>query len=348
MTFLLYGATGYTGQLIAEACAARGPRPILAGRTEAAVKALAERLGLPWVAVSLDDGPGLDRALGEVGAVLHCAGPFTRTSRPMVDACLRTGRHYLDLTGEIPVFESCAARDDEAKVRGVMLMPGVGFDVVPSDCLAVHLARRLPGATHLELCIASLGAISHGTALTALEEFRGVAVERVGGRLVSAPLGAQRTFDFGDGRTRTGVEAPLADVASAWRSTGIPNIRASLALNPRLGALIRLAPLAASLMRIGPVARALRSCVKPGGPDAAARARGKSSVLAEVRDARGAVARARLDGPDAYALTVDCALLCVARALAGQAPPGYQSPAMAFGPDMVLEAPGVTRRDLPA
>ena len=267
----------------------------------------------------------------------------------MADACLRAGRHYLDITGEIPVFEALAARDAEARARGVMLLPGVGFDVVPSDCLAVHVARRLPGATHLELCIASLGGLSHGTALTSLEQFEGVAVERVDGKLTTSPLGKHlRAFDFGDGKVRMGVGAPLGDVSTAYRSTGVANLRVALALPSRLRRMVKLAPLFAPLLRTGPVARLARSMVKSGGPDAAARARGKSAVYAEARTDDGRLVAARLDGPEAYSLTVDCALLCAARVLAGAAPPGFQTPAMAYGPELVLEAPGVTRVDLPA
>lgn len=347
MGFLLYGATGYTGQLIAEACAARGLSPTLAGRSAEPLQALATRLGLPFVVASLQDPAALDRALGGVKAVLHCAGPFSRTSAPMVEACLRTGRHYLDITGEIPVFEACAARDAEAKARGVMLMPGVGFDVVPSDCLALYVARRLPGATKLELCIASLGSVSHGTALTALEEFRGVAVERVDGKLVESTLGSRwRTFDFGDGRRLNAVAGPLADVSTAWRSTGLGNLSVYLAVGRRLRRMIQLGAAAAPLLRLRPVSRLVQALVRRGGPDASTRAAGRTSVLAEATDAGGRSFRARLDGPEAYSLTVAAALACTQRVLEGVAPPGFQTPALAYGPDLVLEVPGVSRTDL--
>lgn len=348
MSFLLYGATGYTGQLVAEACAARGLRPTLAGRSAAPLSALADRVGLPHAVVPLDDPAGLDRALGAVPLVLHCAGPFAETSRPMVDACLRTGRHYLDITGEIPVFEAAQVRDAEAKARGVLLMPGVGFDVVPSDCLALHTSRLLPGATSLELCVASFGSVSHGTAVTALSQFRGSSVERVGGRLVPSRFGARRRpFDLGDGEQHAAVGAPLADVLTASVSTGIQDVRAYLVLGAKLRRALRLAPLLGPLLGVGPIARMLRSSLPAGGPDLATRARGRTVLVVEVADSAGRRACARLAGPDAYTLTVDCALLCVQRILEGRAPPGFQTPAQAFGPDLVLEAPGVARSDLP-
>src|SRR6185295_7223829 len=147
---LIYGANGYTGDLVARLAASRGLRPILSGRS-AAVAALARELGCESRVFALEATEALERGLLDALVVAHCAGPFSRTSRPMADACLRAGAHYLDITGEAAVFEALAARDAEAKARGVMLLPGVGFDVVPSDCLAAHLARRLPTATRLAL-----------------------------------------------------------------------------------------------------------------------------------------------------------------------------------------------------
>src|SRR6266550_6648973 len=152
MAWMIYGANGYTGQLIAELANNHGEKPILAGRNAAKVRALAEKLGLPWRAFALDRPD-----LRDIELVLHCAGPFSATSRPMVDACLLARAHYLDITGEIDVFESVLGRDEEARQRGIVLLPGAGFDVVPSDCLAALLKQRLPSATKLELAFAPIG-----------------------------------------------------------------------------------------------------------------------------------------------------------------------------------------------
>jgi short subunit dehydrogenase-like uncharacterized protein len=149
--FLIYGATGFTGKLTARTATEKGLRPILAGRNEAKLKAIAQPLGLQYRVFDLSDAAAIDAALGQVDAVLHIAGPFSATSKPMADACLRTGTHYLDITGEIDVFEALAQRDEEARKAGIMLLPGAGFDVVPSDCLALHLKQKLPDATDLKI-----------------------------------------------------------------------------------------------------------------------------------------------------------------------------------------------------
>src|ERR1700682_2360478 len=141
--WLIYGANGYTGKLIAREAFRRGHRPLLAGRSAGRIAPLARELGCESRTFALDRAGD---ALDGIGLVLHCAGPFIRTSAQMIEACLRSGSHYLDITGEIPVFESIMKRNADAIARGVTLLPGVGFDVVPTDCLAAMLARRLSDA----------------------------------------------------------------------------------------------------------------------------------------------------------------------------------------------------------
>ncbi len=200
-TFLLYGANGYTGQLIAREAVVRGLRPILAGRNAEAVTTLASQLGLEQRIFTLEDTAATRAGLEGVTAVLHCAGPFAHTARPMVDACLEARVHYLDITGEISVFEMAAARDTEAMAAGVLLLPGAGFDVVPSDCLALHLHRRLPTATHLALGFHGIGRFSRGTATTIVENLHGGGVIRRGGVLTNVPSAWRtRDIDFGQGR----------------------------------------------------------------------------------------------------------------------------------------------------
>lgn len=347
MALLLYGATGYTGRLIIARCLARGLRPILAGRSEA-VRELARSHGLPATVVGLDDPQALEQALAGVTVVLHCAGPFSRTSRPMADACLAAGAHYLDITGEIGVFEALAARNAEARGRGVMLLPGIGFDVVPSDCLALHLKQRLPSATRLLLAFESSGGLSRGTATTMVENIsRGGAVRREG-RIVPVPAG-WKTIQVDLGRGLESVTTlPWGDVATAWYSTGIPDIevytRTTAVMRFGLVASRYLGPLLSS----APVQRLLKGRIRnrAPGPDAAARAGGVSRLYGEVSDASGRTARARLQGPEGYTMTAHTAVAAAERVLAGGATSGFRTPSLAFGADFVLGIEGVTREDL--
>jgi short subunit dehydrogenase-like uncharacterized protein len=267
----------------------------------------------------------------------------------MAEACLRAGVHYLDVTGEIEVFEAMATRDGAARAAGVMLLPGVGFDVVPSDCLAAHLGRRLPAATRLTLAFMSNGGLSRGTATTAVENLDRGGVVRQGGVLTPVPIAwKRRSVDFGDGIERVAVTIPWGDIATAWRSTHIPDIEVYMAMPARLRAGMRVARLARPLLGLGPVQSVLKRLVRSGaaGPDADARARGWTRLWGEAGAPDGSRAASRLRGPEGYAFTVETALLCLRRVLAGQAPTGYQTPATAYGPDLVLEVPGVVREDV--
>jgi short subunit dehydrogenase-like uncharacterized protein len=346
--FLLYGANGYTGNLIADMASERGLRPILAGRDTVAIERLARELNLEHRAFALDDSAAIDAALGEVAAVLHCAGPFSRTSKPMSDACLRTNTHYMDITGEAAIIESLAARDAKAKAAGVMLLPCVGFDVVPSDCLAAHLKRRLPSATHLALGIQGMGRISRGTATTMVENINRGGLVRRDGNLTSVPAAWKtRDIDFGRGAVKA-TTIPWGDVASAYYSTGIPNIEVYAAIPGSLRRMMKLSRYFGWLLGSGPVQRALKKRInnQPLGPDENERERGKSFVWGEVMDDSGKRAVSRLRGPEGYKMTTLTAIAIVERVLAGQFSVGFQTPAKAYGPDLILEIEGVVREDV--
>jgi short subunit dehydrogenase-like uncharacterized protein len=346
--FLLYGANGYTGKLIASMAVERGLRPILAGRDKNTIEPLAAEHKLEHRIFALDDAQAIDAALREVSVVLHCAGPFSRTSRPMADACLRTGTHYLDITGEASVIETLAARDEKAKAAGVMLLPCVGFDVVPSDCLAAHLKRRLPTATHLALGIQGMGRVSRGTATTMVENINRGGLVRQGGKLTPVPAAWKtREIDFGRGPVQA-TTIPWGDVASAFYSTGIPNIEVYAAIPGNVRRLMKLSRAFGWLLGTGPAQRFLKKRIKaqPPGPSEEERVRGKSYVWGEVKDDSGKRAVSRLRGPEGYTLTALTALRIVERVLGGQFSPGFQTPSKAYGADLILEIEGVTREDL--
>lgn len=347
-TFLLYGANGYTGELVARLARERGLHPLLAGRDAAKIKPLATELGFEHVSFALDDRAKMDAALKNVAVVLHCAGPFSRTSKPMADGCLRTGTHYLDITGEISVFESLAARRAEAEAARVMLLPGVGFDVVPSDCLAAHLKRRLPSANHLTLAIQGLGRISHGTATTMVENINRGGVVRRDGRLTPVPSAWRtREVDFGRGPTKA-TTIPWGDISTAFHSTGIPNIEVYAAVPTAARRMMKASRPLGPLLATAPVQRFLKNRIKaqPAGPSAGEREHGKSFVWGEVSDDAGQHKQSRLSGPEGYTLTARTALAVVERVLAGIAPVGFQTPSLAYGADFILEIEGVVREDL--
>jgi short subunit dehydrogenase-like uncharacterized protein len=345
--FLIYGANGYTGELVAREAARRGLRPVLGGRNQAQVTALAAELGLECRVFDLSQPAAVDAGLAGMTAVTNCAGPFVRTAWPVIDACLRTRVHYIDITGELGQFERCAGRDGEAQEAGVMLLPGAGFDVVPSDCLAVHLKERLPAANRLTLGIQTAGGISRGTATTAIENAQQGAFVRVDGRITCIPAGSRtRSIDFGRGPVEA-IVLPWGDVATAYYSTGISNIEVYFAFPDALRTGIRLSRYLTPLLKIGAVQNLLIGRIRAGrpGPSAAQRAGGYALLWGQVKDSAGRTATARLRTPESYDLTAMSTLLILEKILAGQARPGYQTPAKAYGSGLVLELPGVVLTD---
>jgi len=346
-TFLIYGANGYTGELITRYAAERGLKPILAGRSEAKISELAGKYGFEYRVFSLDDTAKLDAALNEVDMVLHCAGPFSITNLPMVNACLRNKKHYTDITGEISVFETCAAMDKKAVEAGIMVMPGVGFDVVPSDCLARHLKDRLPSATHLSLAFYGMGRISHGTQATmTMNVGRGGAI-RKDGQITPVPAAWKtREIDFGEGVTKTGVTIPWGDVSTAFYSTGIPNIEVFTVVPPSAVKMMKASRYLGWLLATGPVQKYLQSKIPPGGPSDAEREKGKTLMWGKATDADGNTVESRQQGPEGYTLTALAALNIAEKILAGNHKPGFQTPAKAYGADLILEIEGTARQDI--
>jgi saccharopine dehydrogenase (NAD+, L-lysine-forming) len=322
--------------------------PTLAGRDGGRLRALAEELVLPYRIFDLDDTEALDTAVEATQLVLHCAGPFVRTAAPMVDACLRTGTDYLDITGEIDVFERIAARDDEAQAADTMLLPGVGFDVVPTDCLAAYLHQQLPDAVQVELAIFGRGGISRGTATTAIEQLGEGGVIRRDGVLQPVPTGWRtRSVDFGGGPVDV-ITIPWGDVATAYYSTGIPNVTTYMRFPDWVQQVMHWGGRWADRLPVAPARQLLKRRVQRGdpGPTAEERERGESVVWGEVMNEAGECATARLHGPETYDFTVEAALAVVERILNGSRPSGFQTPSSAFGPDFVLAIDGVTRTPL--
>ena len=336
---LIYGAYGYTGELIARETAERGLDFVVAGRNGTKTRGIGVELGVESRVFPADEAV---ENLDGVDVVLNCAGPFADTYRPVVEACLETGTHYADITGEFPVFEALAERDREAEQAGVCLLPGAGFDVVPTDCLAGHLHERLPGATHLRLGFEAHTSVSGGTLASALEHAGSGGIARRDGRIESVPLAADsRTVDFGTG-PRNAVTIPWGDVSTAYYTTGIPNIDVYIALPAHLEPFVRGFNYAGGLLSLDPVREGVQTLARTfvSGPSKRTREREQVFVWGEARTAEKTVTT-RLVTPETYALTVDAATSAAARLDNPDAPTGYHTPASAFDPNFVLELDGV-------
>jgi len=343
--WMLYGANGFTGTLVAEEAVKRGHRPILAGRSAEKLRPLAERLGLEMVAVDLNDARGLEDAVKRVPLVFHAAGPFVHTSEPMLKACLAAKASYVDITGELSVFERTLSLDARAKQLGIALISGVGFDVIPSDCLAKYVASAVPEATSLEIAFSAVGSPSAGTAKTMLEMMPRGAYVRRNGALVPAPTPAEtRVVRFPKGE-RTVVSIPWGDLVTAYHSTGVPNITTYIAMPPAVARVNQvLDPLITRVLEYPSVLRTAQKLVErvAKGPTEAERATGRSMLWARASDKRGNAKEAWLDTVEGYRLTAEGGVLAVEKILE-KGVTGATTPALAFGADFVLEI-GSTRR----
>lgn len=342
---LLYGATGYVGGLIARRASERDRPVTLAGRSRDDLAAVAGSLEADYRVFSLDDPAGIDDALADVTVVLNCVGPFSLSNRPLVEGCLRTGTHYLDIAGEVPAVRTVAGYDERAGAAGVSLLPGAGFGVVPTDCLAASLADAVPSARTLRLAFQAVGGASQGTLRTLLGDLHTDGVVRRDGSLVPERPGTRSLcVDFGAGPVDTVSNPWRADLFTAGYSTDVPTVETYSAFPRPIRWLTRRGRIGRAIWGSRPMQGALDRLVdrRPDGPDASERESGETHVWGEVESGDGTTVAARLHGPEAYEFTVRTALELANRVRDGDAPAGFQTPATAYGAEIVTAIDGVT------
>lgn len=345
MEYLLYGANGYTAGLVIEESLRQGIKPVLAGRNRQKTEELAQRYGLKYLVFGLDDAAGVDKALTGFRVLLNCAGPFIHTAKPLVEACIRNGVHYLDITGEIPVFELVKSYDQTAKASNVGLMSGVGFDVVPTDCAAKYLHARLPSATRLKLAFASVGgSISHGTMLTMVENLGSGGAIRQEGKIIPKPIGHKGLLVNFGAKTRFCMTIPWGDISTAFTTTGISNIETYTAATRGSFRMMKLAPLFNPILRTSWVKNQFRNYIHRNikGPTPEQNEHGRSLVWGEVMDVHGNRFEVRLEGPEGYKLTAVASVYITRYFLEKEVPAGYHTPAGLMGYELFTSLPGTT------
>ncbi len=342
MRWMIYGANGYTGELIAREAARRGLGPVLAGRRRESVEALARTLGLEARAFGLDDAAALAGQIQGHALVLNCAGPFSATAAPMMEACLRARTHYLDITGEIAVFEHAQSLHARAQDAGVVLCPGVGFDVIPTDCVAAALKEALPDATHLALGFDSRSGFSPGTAKTSVEGLAQGGKVRRDGKIITVPLAYEvRRIDFGDGE-KDAMTIPWGDVSTAYHTTGIPNIQVFIPGSARMIASARRANYVRPLLGLQWVQKLIKARIgrTVKGPSEKMRAQMPTFVWGEASNARGQKRTARIRTANGYSLTITGSLAVVEHLMTVQPAGGTYTPARLVDAGLVTRLPG--------
>lgn len=337
---VIYGSYGYTGRLISELASKSSSNVLLAGRNRDRLENQAEKLGLPYFAANLDRPDDLDRLMANASVVIHCAGPFHQTWKPMLDACIRNNCHYLDITGEIDVFEGIKSRDDKLLEVGIMAMPGTGFDVVPTDCMALYLKKKLPDAINLELAFMGLGGgISHGTAQTMADNLGSGSLIRENGTIKQVPAAFKvKEIDFGRG-VKTAASIPWGDVSTAHFTTGIPNITVYTAMKRSAVRMLKLSNYLGAILRLSAVKSFIKKWIGKNvdGPDAKSREEGISVIWGRAENEKGKAKVARLITQEGYTLTAKTAFLIAQKVTDGNYKTGYQTPAAVYGETFILE-----------
>jgi len=339
---LIYGAYGYTGRLIIDQFLSQGIKPLIAGRNKEKTMALGDEKGLEAEGFDLAETDKLNAWLGKGAVVIHCAGPFSHTAKQMLDACIETKTHYLDITGEYEVLDLAQSFDNKAKEAGIMVMPGAGFDVVPSDCLAAHLYAQMPDATHLELAFVNKGSrLSRGTAKTMIEGIGKKQAYRKDGKYAYNKSGHEvKEIDFGEFK-QISMAIPWGDISTAYFSTGIPNIQVYLGSDKNQIGQARKAASLGFLLKLGFVQNFLKKQIdkKPAGPSDEKRAGAKTYMWGKVSNGDKEI-EARIVAPDGYTLTALTTVSIANKVTADQFTAGYQTPSTAYGKDLILEVDG--------
>jgi short subunit dehydrogenase-like uncharacterized protein len=343
MSFLIYGASGYTGKLIVELSIKKGLKPVLAGRTESKIKPLAEKYGLEYLIFGLDKIEDIVQNIAKFPLVLNCAGPFSRTAKLLVEACLIAKTHYLDITGEIEVFERIKSYDSQAKKKGIILMPGVGFDVVPTDCMAKYLSAKLTDATHLELAFTSIGgSISHGTVTTMVESLGNKGFARENGIMVYKSTGYKgKWIDFGSLK-QFAITIPWGDISTAYSTTRIPNIETYAGASKSAYFFMKLQILFNPILRTKFIKNLIQKYVddKITGPNESHFQNGKSLIYGKVTNAKSEIFEGRIETIEGYRLTAEASVLITQKVFDLEGISGYQTPAGLFGYGLILEIEG--------
>ena len=339
---LVYGSYGYTGRLIVDKLLEAEIGVVLSGRNEDSLREMSEATGLEYRVAAIPDlihTPGL---FNDIAIFVHCAGPFIYTARQAAEACIKNNCHYLDITGEYKVFEDLQTLDSQAREAGIMLLPGAGFDVVPTDCLAAKLNSLLPGSENLLLAFATKGGgTSRGTAKTMIESVPDGLIIRENGKLTSVPLGSRSMeIDFGPFQQLC-AGLSWGDISTAWFSTGIPNISVFVGTSVRQLNSMKWMGRLSFLFRIGWIKKFLLSRIdkRPPGPGEKKRKTARTYLYGKV-SLNNQSAELRLETNEVYSFTAMSVALICSHILSGQVSKGFQTPSSAYGEDFVLNIEG--------
>lgn len=327
---LVYGAAGYMGQLFLKTIQHEGIEIVVGARKRF-------NTNVPIRVFSLDTKAEIVQHIQDVKLVINLAGPFKNTAKPLVEACIENGTHYIDIAGEFPELEAVYAYNDVAQKAGVMLMPGAGFGVVPTDLVANLAKHRLPDAIQLKIGYITNGGASRGTLKTVLADINkeGVVLEN-GAYNKALPAFKSFTLSVNDKQHQLVYNPWRADLFSARISTGIQNIE-TYANFP--GFVVKMMHGKLLWLRDFLLKRLIN--LLPIGPSEKQLNKGNTVCYAEVSNAKGEQATARIEGPEAYVFTAYTLMAIAKKIINDDYKSGYQTPAL-YGTELLEGIPKIT------
>lgn len=322
-------------------------KPIIAGRNGLEIEKIANENGVDFRIFDLKDQNAIEKGLEGMDVILNCAGPFSKTAEPILRACLVKKVHYFDITGEIDVFRLAHSFHEQAIEKGIIICPGTGFDVVPTDCLALMLKEQFHDkvAENLEIAFQTDGGLSKGTALTSLAGTGKGTKVRKNGQIVTVPYGALTKEIVFPHKTLTVTSIPWGDVYTSYISTNIPNVTVYIAMHSRTISALKRGKRFLFLRNIQPFKWFIQRNVKNripvgGGPSDEVRKTSQCMIWGSISDNQGNSLELFLRTPNGYDLTAQACLKILTKFDSLSTQKGYFTPSKLLGSNFILELPG--------
>ncbi len=341
--WMIYGAYGFTGSLLAKIAADKGFKPVLAGRDALKTKRLALSLGLDFKVFSLDEDSIIEKNLKDIDLLYNLAGPYCKTAPTMVEACLRTKTHYMDLTGDIEIYDFLYSLDKVAIENEILIMPGVGFNVIATECVAAHTVQKLSTCDHLDIVMATQAKPSKGTfkQMIALLPRGGYEIENH--ELKRRNIGKSDIKIKYPDKRRTPFSIPIGELIACHKSLNIANIRVHYAMSSSWVRMTEtmidiIAKFSGKNYGKKVLSNFASNYIK--GPDETSMLHDKAYVYAKASSDLGVYAETMIKTPEPYYFTALITLKVIQKVLDGEYK-GALTPVEAFGSSIIFEVEGV-------
>lgn len=330
--WIIYGATGYTANLIIKKAIQMGLPPVLAGRDRSKISSVAKKYGLKYKVFEINDINVIQANIENSNLILNASSNYKLTAQPFINACLASGCHYLDLCGEISVLKKIFEYNELAKYGNITIIPNSGYHSIVTDCFAGYVANLIENPIELNYYLLDASIPSLGTLKSSLDAFLGGGFVLKYNNFENIKMGSIKTRVEHKNKALTLYASPMAELYLSHISTSIPNINVYLKI-PLLYSLLLdyfgdyILKLLQSEKRTA-ILNLIDKFVK--GPSEAINKKLKSMIGVNVKNLKGDSLTMWLEAPEAYDFTATLSVEAVKLALSGL-PSGVLTPIQAYG-----------------